>query len=250
MHGMTSGSPLDTDSETCLVQWFVMRDLTRSNAKLPAYLLLAGEGIECFTPMVPKLRICQGKRERVEAPFIHDLLFVHSSREVLDPFVERRYYRPDEITSDMCSRKIRLIGGKLEGYEGYLLSVRGSRSKRLLVELPGLLAAAVEVEPEYPVMRLAAGPDPGDGHRSQDPADILQETPVRHPGRTQGTHRTCSQTWRTVFLPGDTHHHVPYAWHTLLFGLPHREPLAPCSALRVPVLCGRLHDALPDGRNR
>lgn len=186
MHGMTSGSPLDTDSETRLVQWFVMRDLTRSNAKLPAYLLLAGEGIECFTPMVPKLRICQGKRERVEAPFIHDLLFVHSSREVLDPFVERiqtfqyrylrkpwrepmtvrnaemerfiravgsvempRYYRPDEITSDMCSRKIRLIGGKLEGYEGYLLSVRGSRSKRLLVELPGLLAAAVEVEPEY-----------------------------------------------------------------------------------------------------
>ena len=39
---MTSGSPLDTDSETRLVQWFVMRDLTRSNAKLPAYLLLAG----------------------------------------------------------------------------------------------------------------------------------------------------------------------------------------------------------------
>lgn len=54
MHGMTSGNPLDTDSETRLVQWFVMRDLTRSNAKLPAYLLLAGEGIECFTPMVPK----------------------------------------------------------------------------------------------------------------------------------------------------------------------------------------------------
>lgn len=51
---MTSGNPLDTDSETRLVQWFVMRDLTRSNAKLPAYLLLAGEGIECFTPMVPK----------------------------------------------------------------------------------------------------------------------------------------------------------------------------------------------------
>ena len=52
MHGMTSGSPLDTDSETRLVQWFVMRDLTRSNAKLPAYLLLAGEGIECFSGYV------------------------------------------------------------------------------------------------------------------------------------------------------------------------------------------------------
>ena len=120
MHGMTSGSPLDTDSETCLVQWFVMRDLTRSNAKLPAYLLLAGEGIECFTPMVPKLRICQGKRERVEAPFIHDLLFVHSSREVLDPFVERiqtfqyRYLRkpwrkPMTVRTEEMERFIRAV---------------------------------------------------------------------------------------------------------------------------------------------
>ena len=121
MHGMTSGSPLDTDSETRLVQWFVMRDLTRSNAKLPAYLLLAGEGIECFTPMVPKLRICQGKRERVEAPFIHDLLFVHSSREVLDPFVERiqtfqyRYLRkpwrkPMTVRTEEMERFIRAVG--------------------------------------------------------------------------------------------------------------------------------------------
>ena len=64
--------------------------------------------------------------------------------------VERpRYYRPDEITPEMYHRRIRLMGGQLEGYEGYLLSTRGSKVKRLLVELPGLLAASVEVEPEY-----------------------------------------------------------------------------------------------------
>ena len=183
---MTSGSPLDTDSETRLVQWFVMRDLTRPNAKLPAYRLLAKEGVECFTPMVPKLIVCCGKRVQEEVPFIHDLLFVHATREVLDPIVEKtvtfqyrylrkpwrepmtvrneemerfiqairsvetpKYYRPDEITPEMYHRKIRIIGGELEGYEGYLLSVRGSKVKRLLVELRGLLAASVEVEPEY-----------------------------------------------------------------------------------------------------
>lgn len=49
----------------------------------------------------------------------------------------------------MRNRKIRIVGGPLDGYEGSLVSVRGTAAKRLLVELPMLLAAAVEVEPEY-----------------------------------------------------------------------------------------------------
>lgn len=59
------------------------------------------------------------------------------------------YYRPEEVTEAMCHKRIRIIGGNLDGYEGSLLTTRGSKKKRLLVELPGLLAAAVEVEPEY-----------------------------------------------------------------------------------------------------
>ena len=49
----------------------------------------------------------------------------------------------------MRNRKIRIIGGPLDGYEGNLVTTRGTTVKRLLVELPMLLAAAVEVEPEY-----------------------------------------------------------------------------------------------------
>ena len=49
----------------------------------------------------------------------------------------------------MLNRKIRIVGGPLDGYEGTLQTVRGSKVKRLLVELPGLLSVAVEVEPEY-----------------------------------------------------------------------------------------------------
>lgn len=131
---------------------------------------------------------------REQVPFIHDLVFVYATREELDPIVERtptlqyrflrntyrtpmtvrekemnafigvvstvetpQYYRPEEITADMYRRKIRIIGGQLEGYEGYLLSVRGSKTKRLLVELPTLLAASVEVEPEY--IQLLNGTD-------------------------------------------------------------------------------------------
>ena len=61
---------------------------------------------------------------------------------------EPRYYLPEEITDAMRSRRIRIVGGPLDGYEGLLLSVRGSKVKRLMVELPGFLTVAVEVSPE------------------------------------------------------------------------------------------------------
>lgn len=167
-------------------QWFVMRDLTRPNAKQPAYKLLDGMNIRTFTPMVWKLMLNHGKRERRQMPFIHDLLFVYASRSALDTVVDRtptlqyrylhggykvpmtvraadmqrfihavgfssspQYYRPDEVTPAMRNRRIRIIGGNLDGYEGSLITTRGSKVKRLLVEIPMLLAATVEVETEF-----------------------------------------------------------------------------------------------------
>ena len=162
-----------------------MRDLTRSNAKQPAYQMLDGLKIENFTPMVQKIILRHGKRVRTEVPFMHDLIFVHDSRRTLDPLVESihtfqyrylkgrkpmtvrdvdmehfkkavqssdapQYLRPEEITPDMRKRRIRIMGGPLDNVEGTLLTVRGSKKKRLLVELPMLMAIAVEVkQPEY-----------------------------------------------------------------------------------------------------
>lgn len=183
---MPVGSPetVVTGNDAC--QWFVMRDLTRPNAKQPAYKLLDGMNIRNFTPMVWKLMLNHGKRERRQMPFIHDLLFVYASRAELDSVVETtpmlqyrylrggykvpmtvraadmqrfmhavrfssspQYYRPDEVTPSMRNRRIRIIGGNLDGYEGSLITTRGSKVKRLLVEIPMLLAATVEVETEF-----------------------------------------------------------------------------------------------------
>lgn len=44
--------------------WFVLRDLTRPNAKRPAYRLLEEKGIEVFTPMRWQLVERKGKRIR------------------------------------------------------------------------------------------------------------------------------------------------------------------------------------------
>ena len=180
--GVMDETQLTTDER----QWFVMRDLKRRNAKRPAYLMFKDKGIEFFTPMVHKLLTIHGKREDREVPFMQDLLFVKETKEKLDVIVEAiptlqyryklgvqhtpivvrntdmerfikaveatenpKYYRPEEITPDMLNRKIRIIGGQLDGYIGTLVTTRGSKTKRLLVELPMLLAAAVDVETEF-----------------------------------------------------------------------------------------------------
>ena len=170
--------------DDALPQWFVMRDLKRPNAKIPAYKFLVNEGIEVFTPL--KRSFNDKKKEWEEKPLIHGLLFVHETRCKLDPIVKQiptfqyrylpkkrqepmvvpeadmerfihavnatdspRFYLPDEITPSMCGRKIRIIGGVLNGYEGFLITTRGSKTKRLLVNLQGLLAVGVEVNPDY-----------------------------------------------------------------------------------------------------
>ena len=168
------------------MKWFVMRDLKRNNAKLPAYQMLGEMGIEVFTPLIWKLVVRQGKRIPVEVPFMQDLLFVHESHKVLDPIVERTstlqyrfirdgkrtpmtvrnadmdrfinavkatnnpcFYEPKDIKANMVGKYVRIVGGLLNGYKGRLMKLQGSRVKRLFVELPNLLTAAVEVQPEF-----------------------------------------------------------------------------------------------------
>lgn len=169
-----------------LKKWFVMRDLKRWNAQCPAYKQLQDLGITVFTPMIWKLIQIHGKRIRKQVPFMQDMLFVFDSRQVIDPIVERvptlqyrflrgtyrepmtvrnedmerfikavgltenpRYYTPEELTPAMVGKKVRVIGGPLDNYEGRLQKMQGSRTKRLFVELPSLLAVSVEVNPEY-----------------------------------------------------------------------------------------------------
>ena len=71
--------------------------------------------------------------------------FIHAVESSENPC----YYTPEEISADMIGRKVRIVGGPLDGYEGNLQKIQGAHIKRLFVELPSLLAAAVEVQPEY-----------------------------------------------------------------------------------------------------
>lgn len=178
--------PMEHTSEK---QWFVMRDLKRANAKMPAYRALGEAGFSVFTPLTERIVTRGARRVREQVPFMPDLLFVLSDRAALDPVVARtdtlqyryvkgapyrtpmtvpavdmarfiaavstfrapRYLHPQEVTAAMCGARVRMVcAGPLNGYEGLLLRVKGSGKKRLLVQLPGLLAAAIEIAaPDY-----------------------------------------------------------------------------------------------------
>ena len=172
-------------------RWFVLRDLKRPNAKVRAYQMLKNipdKQIVVFTPLVVRpTTLKSGKRVLDEIPYISDLLFVQSSRVILDPIIKEihtlqyrfskgckqnepmivpdrdmnqfmaivngrepyKFYTPEEVTPSLYGRRIKIVGGNLDGFEGRLMTTRGSRVKRLIVELEGLLSVGVEVQPEF-----------------------------------------------------------------------------------------------------
>ena len=164
-----------------------MRDLKRRNSNSLAIHELAKAGLEVFTPMTQMIMTIGGRQQRREVPVIQDLLFVREAKDVLDSFVQSvptlqyrylrgnsvespmtvrkeemdrfiyainnsettLYYKPGELTEAMYGKKVRIVGGALDNYEGRLLSVKGMRKRRLIIQLSDLLTAAVEVEPEF-----------------------------------------------------------------------------------------------------
>ena len=57
------------------------------------------------------------------------------------------YFRPEEISLQAGDR-IRINGGLYDGREGVIIRIKGKRNKHLVVQIPGILIAAVELSPE------------------------------------------------------------------------------------------------------
>lgn len=69
-------------------KWYALRDLKRPNDPNRAYKMLENKGFEVFTPLESHLVDAYGKHLCVDRPIFPDMLFVHSSRERLDTYVE------------------------------------------------------------------------------------------------------------------------------------------------------------------
>ena len=168
-------------------QWFVMRDLHRGISHTFMYKELSSQGFETYTPLVKSRVLRQGKAIIVERPYIRDLFFIHSSQtlveacitstsrcqfryrlgvrpaspivvpdNVMENFIRVNtesespdFLAPSDIPDDVRNRRVRVVGGPLDGVEGMLKSVRGSKYKTLYVELPGIMAISTVCKFDY-----------------------------------------------------------------------------------------------------
>ena len=108
---------------------------------------------EELAPIIRKINllqyryICGGKQ--YEAMTVR-----HKDFEKFKQAVKRtdnvEHFSYEEVSPRIYGKQIRIIGGRLNGFEGRLMSKRGSKHKRLLIDLKECnLSAAFQVESEY-----------------------------------------------------------------------------------------------------
>ena len=157
------------------VKWFVLR-VTYSR-ELKAQKLLQDAGVECFIPMVRD----RNAEKECYAPAVHNLIFVHSSRDFLDDYKRKvesdcplRYMMDKSTDLPMVVRDkemddfirvtkendegilylddpsavvtkgtpVEIMSGPFKGVQGKLLRIR--RDRKVVLQLAGLIAVAVD----------------------------------------------------------------------------------------------------------
>lgn len=144
-------------------------------------------GLQAFVPLTYVVKTHRGQKHRVLVPAVSRLLFVKGTLgEVKDyilhahfvVFIRKStfsnkedyltvptkamedfiavtenheehvtYFRPEEISLQEGD-KIRIKGGFYDGREGIIMRIKGKRNKHLVVQIPGVLIAAIELSPE------------------------------------------------------------------------------------------------------
>ena len=180
----TTSKPTDKDSQ---IVWFAMSAPYRRELKAKEYL--QAKGIECFVPMINALvEKRSGTKIRKQVPAIHNLIFVHTSKNVIQeikrgvdylqyrtmpregkniPIIvpdrqmqqfiavtqttneELIYMRPEEVNIAKGTR-VRVHGGAFDGTEGVFVKIQGKRKPRVVLLIQGVAAVALaEISTEF-----------------------------------------------------------------------------------------------------
>lgn len=172
-----------TEKDT--IHWFAMR--ATFCRELNAKQLLEEQHIETFVPMHYEIRIKNRRKSKVLVPVIHNLIFVHTTKNIIQeikagisylqyitqtenghntPIIvpDRQmeqfiavcgtyddqliYLPPNEIDLTRGTR-VRIHGGSFDGQEGVFMKVKGVRNRRLVIAIQGVIAVAtIVVHPE------------------------------------------------------------------------------------------------------
>ena len=168
------------------VRWYVIGSVTRRR-ELKIRDELRRDEHECFVPLQYEVRKVGGQRRRIMVPAVPGLIFLRGTLEGVKEAIKFRsdglyirkstfsnkedylsvsehdmrnfiavseqagekitYYNPDEIHLQVGD-KIRVNGGMFDGREGVIMRIKGKRRRQLVVSIPGIVYAAVELEPE------------------------------------------------------------------------------------------------------
>ena len=145
-------------------------------------------GFRSHVPMKYEVKTVRRQEQRTMVPAITGLIFVRATEEALKEYIRHKsresiymrkstfsnkqdyltvpdyamerfieftnirqekitYFKPEELNLKE-GEKIRIKGGIYDGYEGTILRLKGKRNKHLVVQIPGVIIAAVELEPE------------------------------------------------------------------------------------------------------
>ena len=145
-------------------------------------------GFRSHVPMKYEVKTVRRQEQRTMVPAITGLIFVRATEEALKEYIQHKsresiymrkstfsnkqdyltvpdyamerfieftnirqekitYFKPEELNLKE-GEKIRIKGGIYDGYEGTILRFKGKRNKHLVVQIPGVIIAAVELEPE------------------------------------------------------------------------------------------------------
>lgn len=144
-------------------------------------------GLQAFVPLKYVVKTIRGQKQRALVPALSKLLFVKGTLEEVKDYIQHAhyvvfirkstfsnkekyltvptkamedfiavtenheehvtYFRPEEISLQEGDQ-IRIKGGLYDGREGIIMRIKGKRNKHLVVQIPGMLLAAVELSPE------------------------------------------------------------------------------------------------------
>ena len=146
------------------------------------------KGLEAFVPVNYTYEIIRGQKQRKLVPAINGYIFIKATTAELEELIHKSkftiypkrstfsgkedfltvanremenfiavieksqenitYFKPEEIPLNPGD-KICIQGGLYDGHEGIIMRIKGKRNKHLVVQIPGLLVAAVELNPEF-----------------------------------------------------------------------------------------------------
>lgn len=170
-------------------------------------------GLEAFVPLKYHIKTIKQQKHRALVPAIPGLMFAKGTLDELKEYIEDHasfpvylrkstfsnkedyltvrtkemeefiavtedheanitYFRPEEINLQAGDR-IRVKGGIYDGKEGIVMRIKGKRNKHLVVQIPGMLVAAIEMAPELVEM----APKKEEGRCKMD--DVISEKPSK-----------------------------------------------------------------------